>query len=79
MGCRMCVKLHFLYSYLDFFQENGGNFREEHGERFHQDIEPMEKPYKGRWDSAMIGAYIWSLVRQDKNGHKRKARLTVHF
>ena len=65
MGCRMSAKL--------------GDFSEEHGERFQQDIEPIEKRYKGRWDSAMMGDYIWSLVRQDKNGHKRKARSTVHF
>ena len=43
MGCRMSVKLQFLCSHLDFFQENLGNFSEEHGERFHQNIEPMEK------------------------------------
>ena len=43
MNCRMSVKLHFLCSYLDFFQENLGDFSEEHGERFHQDIEPMQK------------------------------------
>ena len=75
----MSVKLHFLYSHLDFFQENLGDFSEEHGERFHQDIEPMEKRYKSCWDSAMMGDYIWSLVRQDKSSHKRKARSTVHF
>ena len=43
MGCRMSVKLHFLCSHLDFFQENLGDFSEEHGERFDQNIEPMEK------------------------------------
>ena len=32
-GCRMSVKLHFLCSHLDFFQENLGDFSEEHGER----------------------------------------------
>ena len=79
MGCRMSVKLHFLCSHLDFFQENLGDFSEKHGERFHQDINPMEKRYKSRWDSAMMGDYIWPLVRQDKSGHKRKARSTVHF
>ena len=42
MGCRMSVKLHFLRSHLDFFQENLGDFSEEHGERFHQDIEPVK-------------------------------------
>ena len=79
MGCRMSVKLHFLCSHLDFFQENLGDFSEEHGERFHQDIEPMERRHKGRWDCAMMGDYIWSLIRQDKSDHKRKARSTVHF
>ena len=72
MCCRRSVKLHFLCSYLDFFQENLGDFSEEHGERFHQVIKPMERLYKGRWDSAMIGDYIWSLIRQDKSGHKKK-------
>ena len=79
MGCRMSIKLHFLCFYLDFFQENLADFSEEHGEGFHQNIGPMDKRYKGRWDSAMMGDYIWSLVRQDKSDHKRKARSTVHF
>ena len=79
MGCLMSVKLHFLCSHLDFFQENLGDFSEEHGERFHQDIEPMERRYKGRWESAIMGDYIWSLIREDKSGYKRKARSTVHF
>ena len=62
----MSVKLHFLCSHLDFFQENLADFSEEHGERFHQDIEPMEKRYRGRWDSECNdGRLLWSLVRQD--------------
>ena len=75
----MSVKLHFLCSHLNFFQENLADFSEEHGERFHQDIEPMEKRYKGRRDSGMMEDYIWSLVKEDKSGHKRKACSTVHF
>ena len=46
MGCCRSVKLHFLCSHLDFFQENLGDFSEEHGERFYQDIEPMENDIK---------------------------------
>ena len=46
MGCRMSVKPHFLCFDQDFFEENLGDFSEEHGERFHQDIEAMEKLYK---------------------------------
>ena len=79
MGCRMSVKLQLLCSHLDFFQKNLGDFSEKHDERFRQVIEPMEKRYKGSWDSAMMGDYIWSLVRQDKSSHKRKARSTVHY
>ena len=79
MGCHMSVELHFLCSHLDFFQENLGDFSEEHGERFHQDIEPMERRDRDCWDSAMMGDYIWSLIRQDKSGHKRKTDSTVHF
>ena len=48
MGCRISVKLHFLCSHLEFFQENLADFSEEDGERFHLDNEPMEKRYKGR-------------------------------
>ena len=79
IGCRMSVKLHFLSSHLDFFQENLGDFSKKLGERFHQDIEPMERRCKGRWNSAMMGDFIWSLIWQDKSGHKRKARWTAQF
>ena len=75
----MSVKLHFLCSHLDFFQKNFGGLSEEHGERFHQNIEPMQRQYKGCWDSAMMGDYIWSLIWQEKSGRKRKARSTKHF
>ena len=39
----------------------------------------MERQYEGRWDSAMMGDYVWSLIRHDKSGHKGKACSTVHF
>lgn len=78
-GCRMSLKLHFLHSHVDFFKANLGAVSEEHGERFHQDIQIMEKRYQGRWDSAMMGDYIWGLVRADAGQHKRKMRSSVHF
>ena len=43
LQCNMSVKVHFLYSHLDYFPENLGAFSEEQGERFHQDIKVMEK------------------------------------
>ena len=45
LGCRMSLKLHFLHFHLDFFRDNLGNVSEERGERFHQDIQVIEKRY----------------------------------
>ena len=48
MTCQMSLKLHLFYSHLDFFGEvNLRNFNKEHGERFHQDIEPTKRRYQG--------------------------------
>ena len=63
LGCGMFLKLHFLHSHLVFFRDNLGNVSEEHGERFHQDIQVMGKRYQGRWDKALMGDYVWNLVR----------------
>ena len=41
LGSRMSIKLHYLFSHLDYFPENLGNVSEEQGERFHQDIKMM--------------------------------------
>ena len=79
LGCRMSLKVHYLHSHLDFFRPNLGAVSEEHGERFHQDIQLMEKRYQGRWDEAMMGDYVWNLVRHDSTVHKRQKRSSVHF
>ena len=79
LGCRMSLKLNFLHSHLDFFRDNLGNVSEEHGERFHQDIQVMEKRYQGRWDEAMMGDYAWNLVRKCNTTYKRKSYSNVHF
>ena len=42
-GCRMSLKFHFLHSHLDFFRDNLGNVSKENSERFHQDIQVIEK------------------------------------
>jgi len=70
-GCRMSIKMHYLHSHLDFFRPNLTDVSEEHGERFHQDIQVMEKRYQGRWDEAMMGDYVWTLIREDKQIYKR--------
>ena len=45
LGSRMSIKLHYLFSHLDYFPENLGNVSEEQGERFHQDITVMKERY----------------------------------
>ena len=79
LGCRMSLKMHFLFSHFDFFKQNLGHYSEEHGERFHQDMKNIEKRYVGRWNEAMMGEYIWGLVRESENVHKRKNRSSVHL
>ena len=70
LGCRMFLKLQFLHSLLDFFRDNLGNVSEEQGERFHQDMQVMEKWYQGRWDEAMMGDYAWNLMRKCNTTYK---------
>jgi len=64
---------------LRFFRPNLTDVSDEHGESFHQDIQVMEKRNQGRWDEAMMGDYVWTLIREDKQIFKRKWRLSVHF
>ena len=42
----MPLKMHYLHSHLDFFRSKLADVSEEHGERFHQDIQVMEKRYQ---------------------------------
>jgi hypothetical protein len=42
LGCRMTVKVHFLNAHVNYFPENLGQFSEEQGERFHQEIKSFE-------------------------------------
>ena len=48
LGARVSVKMHSLGSHLDYFPDNCGDYSEEQGERFHQDIRVMEKRYQSR-------------------------------
>lgn len=74
LGCLMSLKIHCLFSHLDYFPENVGAFSEEMGERFHQDFKDKERHYQGRWDEKMMADYCWSLKRNDNsNNHKRKS------
>ena len=74
LGARMSIKMHFLNSHLDYFPKNCGDYSEEQGEGFHQDIRVMEERYQGRWDINMLADYCWCLKRDIPNPqHKRKA------
>ena len=63
LRCRMSIKLHYLHSHLNKFQDSLRDVSEEQGERFHQDIKVMEDRYQDRWDLHMMSDYCWSLIR----------------
>lgn len=74
MGCRMSLKIHLLHSHLDYFPDNLGDYSDEQGERFHQEIATMERRYQGRWNENMMGDFCWFLQRDNKNyDYKRKS------
>ena len=59
--CNMSLKMHSLFSHLDFFPLNCGDVSDEHGERFHQDSSLMEHRYKRKWSAATLGDYCWMM------------------
>ena len=72
LGAMMNIKLHHLFSHLDYFSENLGDVSEEQAEKFHQDIGVIEERYQGRWDSHMMADYWWTLIRVcTKQSHSR--------
>ena len=61
----MSLKTHFLHSHFDFVPGKLGSVRDEHGERFHQDIATIEKRYQGKWNTISPADYCLSLMRND--------------
>ncbi|RLU16163.1 hypothetical protein DMN91_011923 [Ooceraea biroi] len=56
------------------FPSNLGDYSEEQGERFHQDIRVMEERYQRRWNRHMMADYCWSLQRDcPQQKHRRKS------
>ena len=74
----MSLKIHFMDSHVEYFPENLGNYSQEQGERFHQDIKVMEQRYQGRWNENMMSDYCWMLQR-DLPQNKRKMPLRRSF
>ena len=75
IGANMNIKLHFLHSHLDRFPENCGDYSDEQGDHFHQDIKVMEDRYQRCCDQRMITDYYWSIKRDtDGHSHSRNSR-----
>ncbi|KAK7792840.1 hypothetical protein R5R35_004415 [Gryllus longicercus] len=73
MKVNMSLKIHFLHNHLDYFPKNLGDFSDEHGERFHQDIATIEQRYKGKSSCNMLSEYCWSICRDTtQEQHKRR-------
>lgn len=78
VGARMSLKIHFLKSHFNTFPDNLGQFSDEQGERFHQDMRVMEQRFSGRFHKSMLGEYCWNLLRSSNFPYSRKS-LLVHF
>ena len=81
MKCNMSLKIHFLHSHLDFFPANLGAVSDEHGERFHQDIATMEKPYQDNWNPSTLDdySYCWTLKRDAPDTEYKRKSTSKHF
>lgn len=73
-GCNMSLKVHFLHSHVDYFPKNLGDYSEEQGERFHQDIRDAERRYQGQWNTNMMADFFWLLLRETSDEKYVKQR-----
>ena len=46
-----------------FFPEDLGKINDEHGKRFHQTIQTIEKRYQGRADERLMADFLWLLPK----------------
>ena len=76
--CLMSYKMHFLHSHLDYFPSNLGDFSEEQGERFHQNISEMENRYQGKWDVNMMADFCWMLKRDTVSKRTKRKKNPLH-
>jgi len=79
LRCNMSIKLNFLDSHLDSFPDNLGDYGDEQGERFHQDIKTMETRYQGRWNVNMMADYCWSIKRDIIDDFHKKITFRRNF
>lgn len=80
LGCKMNLKVHFLYAHLDYFPEGSlGDVSEKQGERFNQDLKEMERRYQGRWDARMLADFCWTLTRDNPEVMKKRQAKKRNF
>lgn len=79
MGVNMSLKIHFLHNHLNFFPENLGEFSDEHGERFHQEIKAIEQRFKGKDPRHMLADYCWTLPRDTPSTSHKRQSYRPHF
>jgi hypothetical protein len=72
LGCKMSLKVHFLFPHLNQYPENLGAVSKEQGERFHQDIKEMVRRYQGRWSVFIMADYCWILKRDECDTTQKK-------
>jgi hypothetical protein len=80
LDVKTSVKIHFLMQYLDYFPNNLGQFSEEQGERFHQEIKDHEKWYKGKLSKNMLADHCWNLIRESQlQSNKDRRHFKVNY
>lgn len=67
INANMSLKLHFLRDHVDEFVDNLGAYSDQHGERFHQEIQTMEKRYGSGNIQSMLADHCWFLIRETPN------------
>ena len=80
LGCNMSVKVHFMYSHLDYFPENLGAMSEEQGERFYQSrFENHGKMIPRAMDRKHDGRLLRGPKKGETGSHSRRAKKTKIF
>jgi len=71
----MSLKIHFLHSHLEFFEEKCGAMSDENGQSFYQDISSIGKRYQGKWNCAILADYCCTFTKNVPTmKHKREAK-----
>jgi len=61
LGCKMSIKMHFMFSRLDKFPENLGAISDEQGEQFHHGFMTTEVHYQDRGAHHLLSDYCCSI------------------